>query len=124
MVRLFLADDMPAVREVLRLGLVHRRGFLVVGEAANGVDALRGIAALAPDVAILDVDMPGMSGLDVVRQLRLKGDATPVILCSSGESELADGLPGIVGRLRKPFALDRLIRAVDDAASVCMRMQA
>lgn len=125
MVRLFLADDMPAVREVLRYGLANGRGYLVVGEAANGVDALRGILALAPDVAVLDVAMPCMSGVEVVRQLRLAGNSTPVILCSSGESDMAaDQLPGIVGRLRKPFSLDRLIGVVDEAVNVGIRMQA
>ncbi|HYG60385.1 MAG TPA: response regulator [Symbiobacteriaceae bacterium] len=119
MVRLFLADDMPAVREVLRFGLANGMGHVVVGEAANGEDALAAIPALAPDVAILDVDMPGLNGVEVARRLRLQGDTTPIILCSSGESgQQGDLPPGVVDRLQKPFALERLAAAVDQAVAV------
>jgi CheY-like chemotaxis protein len=113
--RLFLADDMPAVRELLRRCL-SGAGVEVVGEAGSGPEALEQIEALRPDLVILDVVMPGMSGLDVVNSLRSRGIAAPVILCTA-EDEVADPLPpGVLGCLRKPLQLDRLVELVAAAA--------
>ncbi|HWH70549.1 MAG TPA: response regulator [Candidatus Sulfotelmatobacter sp.] len=120
MIRLFLADDMPAVREVMRIclhGAPDR--YQVVGEAGNGLDALDSIHRLQPDVIILDVDMPGMNGLDVVRELRGQGFGMPVILCSSWEGPTDSDLPqGVARCLRKPFPLGSLTEAVEAAAGV------
>lgn len=120
MIRLFVADDMPAVREVIRSGLAAAGGrFEVVGEAGDGCAALSAIATTAPDVIILDVEMPGMSGIDVVRALRESGNDVPVILCSSSEGPTESDLPGgVTDYLRKPFHFDSLTRAVELAASV------
>ncbi len=84
----------------------------VVGEAANGLDALEGILALKPDVAVLDVEMPGLTGLEVVRRLRDRGSRTPVILCSGGDTppeRLAEAACCI---LKKPVQFDELLRVV------------
>ncbi|HYF79181.1 MAG TPA: response regulator transcription factor [Symbiobacteriaceae bacterium] len=119
MIRLFVADDMPAVREVIRSGLAAAGEFEVVGEAGDGCTALSAIAETAPDVIILDVEMPGMNGLDVVRALRRSGNDVPVILCSSSEGPAESELPGgVTDYLRKPFHFDSLARAVALAASV------
>jgi CheY-like chemotaxis protein len=119
LIRVLLADDMPAVREIIRHGLLRGEGrYAVVGEAADGYGALTQIRSLAPDVAILDIHMPGLSGVDVVRELRRCGDETPVILCTSGEEEPLRPLPaGVVRCLRKPFRLDSLADAVEVAAA-------
>jgi CheY-like chemotaxis protein len=115
MMRLVLADDVPAVREVIRGMLVHAPGPCeVVGEAGTGPEALAQLIALAPDAAILDVNMPGMSGVEVVWALRLRGDRTPVILCS-GEALPASLPPGVVCQLRKPIRLEHLLEAVTTA---------
>lgn len=120
MIRLFLADDMPAVREVMRSCLaVAPDRYQVIGEAGDGLAALACIVELAPDVIILDVDMPGMNGLEVVRALRSQGIAQPVILCSSWESAGQLELPGgITHCLQKPFRFDSLTAAVDSAAAL------
>lgn len=122
-IRLFLADDMPAVREVMRLALEGVTSqYRVVGEAADGLSALAEIARLVPDVIILDVDMPGLGGLEVVRQLRSRGDATPVILCSSWEGRAAEQLPpGVTSCLQKPFPLEVLASAVAVAAGALVQ---
>lgn len=113
--RLVLADDMPAVREVIRGMLAYAPGGCeIVGEAGSGPEALAQLIALAPDAAILDVNMPGMSGVDVVHALRQRGDQTPIILCS-GEVMPATLPPGVVGQLRKPIRLERLLEAVTTA---------
>lgn len=122
LVRLFLADDMPAVREVMRFCLGAAAGrYQVVGEAGDGIAALACIIELAPDVVILDVDMPGMNGLEVVRELRSRGHDQPVILCSSWEGPDGHDLPaGITHCLQKPFRFESLTAAVESAAACLM----
>lgn len=119
MIRLFLADDMPAVREVMRSCLLLAPGrYQVVGEAGDGLAALASIPDLSPDVIVLDVDMPGMSGLEVARQLRDLGVAAPVVLCSSWEGHESRELPvGVTHCLRKPFRIETFTRAVESAAA-------
>ncbi|HWI65606.1 MAG TPA: response regulator transcription factor [Symbiobacteriaceae bacterium] len=120
MIRLFLADDMPAVREVMRTCLaVAPDRYQVIGEAGDGPAALACIVELVPDVIILDVDMPGMNGVEVVRALRSQGIDRPVILCSSWESAAHSDLPvGITHCLQKPFRFESLTAAVDSAAAI------
>ena len=73
-----IVDDEPIARNVLREGLESFPGIKVVGEAANGKDALQKIGRLKPDVVFLDLQMPVMSGFEVVRSL--SGPALPVIV--------------------------------------------
>jgi DNA-binding LytR/AlgR family response regulator len=68
--RVFIADDERPAREFLRSLLIEIGGCEIVGEADNGADAVEMIRTLKPDLAILDLKMPAMSGLEAVRQLR------------------------------------------------------
>lgn len=121
-IRLFLVDDVPAVREMLRVGLSARGDrFAVVGEAGNGRDALRGIRDLAPDVVLLDVEMPVMNGLELLDAMEREGIRASVVLCS-GKADLPEHLPGVVGRLNKPIRLDRLAETVELAVGRSMMM--
>jgi DNA-binding NarL/FixJ family response regulator len=79
-IRVVLADDHPIIRSGLRLSLATNREIEIVGEAGDGESALLKIRELAPDVAILDIDMPKLDGLTVVRQLRSLDLHTKVIL--------------------------------------------
>lgn len=67
--RALIVDDEPLARERLRLLLAEAGGLAVVGEASDGASALEQIAALAPDVVFLDIEMPGLGGFDVVELL-------------------------------------------------------
>src|SRR3989449_6114354 len=67
--RIFLADDHEIVRQGLRL-LLQREGFEVIGEAANGQDAIRLAAENCPDVAVLDYGMPLLNGIGAAREDR------------------------------------------------------
>jgi two-component system LytT family response regulator len=67
-IRTLIVDDEPLAREGLRLMLGTVRGVEVVGESSDGAAAIEAIGALAPDVVLLDVQMPGLSGFDVVEQ--------------------------------------------------------
>ena len=68
-IRIFLADDHPLVRMGLRHSL-SARGFIVVGEASDGYSAMEKISKQRPDITLLDLDMPGLSGIDVIRAFK------------------------------------------------------
>jgi DNA-binding NarL/FixJ family response regulator len=78
-IRLVIADDHPIVRQGLRQAIERDAGLQVLAEAGNGREALERIAALRPQVALLDIDMPGMDGFNVARQLRQQGIAVEII---------------------------------------------
>jgi CheY-like chemotaxis protein len=110
MKRVVLVDDLAAVRAVFRAFLAEAADrFSIVGEATTGVEALERITALQPDAVILDYAMPGLSGLDVVAEMRRRGQHTPVILCSSEVDLLTELPPGIVGYLKKPVLRDSFL---------------
>lgn len=81
-IRVLIVDDQELVRTGFRLFLDTQPGLEVVGEAADGDEALLGVVALQPDVALLDIRMPGLTGLEVCRRLRADGSApaTRVVL--------------------------------------------
>lgn len=79
-IRLLLADDHKLVRDGLRMLLRDMAGIEVVGDARDGLQALAGIEALRPDVALIDVTMPEMDGLTVVEQIRSRFPFTRAIV--------------------------------------------
>jgi DNA-binding NarL/FixJ family response regulator len=79
-IRIVLADDHPLVRTGLRLSLETNRGVEIIAEAGDGEAALSHIQKLAPDLAIVDVDMPKLDGLGVARQVRAHSLKTKIIL--------------------------------------------
>ena len=86
-IRIVIADDHPLVRDGLRRAIEAHANFTVVAEAGDGSTALDRIQSLNPDVAVLDVDMPVMSGFDVARALREKGLANAVIFLTIHREE-------------------------------------
>lgn len=82
-VRVFLVDDTATVRHILVGLLEQEAGVSVVGTASGGVEALRRLQHLKVDVLVLDVEMPGMSGLDVLPEVRKHWPELPVIIFSS-----------------------------------------
>lgn len=73
MIRILLADDHPIVREGLHAVLETQPDFEVVSECTNGEEALRQIAALHPDIVLLDLEMPLLDGVEVIRRLHQPG---------------------------------------------------
>jgi DNA-binding NarL/FixJ family response regulator len=67
----FIVDDVPVVREALRWIIEDEADLTVVGEAGNGLDAVHQAAELFPQVVILDVDLPGLDGYAVAKQLKM-----------------------------------------------------
>jgi CheY-like chemotaxis protein len=114
--RVLIVDDEPLVRAHLRR-LLELRGF-AVQDAANGESGLAAIEYSRPDLLVLDLTMPDMDGVEVVRRLRAAGISMPVVLCSGNlDYAVERGLePGMVqGILQKPFSTDELLAAIDRA---------
>jgi DNA-binding NarL/FixJ family response regulator len=80
-----IVDDHPSFRATARL-LLEADGYAVVGEAPDGTSALRQAAALAPDVVLLDVNLPDLDGFAVAERLTADGGGPAVVLCSSRDA--------------------------------------
>jgi two-component system response regulator MprA len=109
-VRILIVDDEPAVRDALQLAL-SCDGY-DVDSAVNGREALELVEFSCPDAVVLDVLMPQLSGLEVCRRLRTRGDRTPVLMLTARDavSDRVAGLDaGADDYLVKPFALDELL---------------
>lgn len=107
--RVLVVDDDRGVRQALRLGL-SVEGF-EVSEAADGPTALSSIEALLPAIVVLDVTMPGLSGVEVVRRVRAHGRTIPICMLSARD-EVDDRVAGLAAGaddyVVKPFSLAEL----------------
>ena len=115
MITTVLADDHPIVRQGLKALLEGQDGCRVVGEAADGLEALDQIARLRPQVAVIDLMMPGLGGLEVVRRAAQAAPETRLIVLSmhADESYVLEALRnGAVGYVLKATATGNLIEAV------------
>ena len=79
-IKLVIADDHHIFRKGILSIVSEDTGIEVTGEASNGYDALRLITEINPDIAILDIDMPGLSGLDVARKVKAQKLATKIVI--------------------------------------------
>jgi len=116
-VRILLVDDHPIVRQGLRTLLQAEAGFTVVGEASNGLEALRLIEYYKPDVLVVDLMMPGVSGLEVVHQTTQLSPQTRVIVLSmhSDEAYVLEALKsGAMGYVLKEANPTDLIQGVHE----------
>jgi two-component system LytT family response regulator len=111
-----IVDDEPIARKVLREGLESIRGVQIVGEAEDGAMALAKIGREHPDLVLLDLQMPTMGGLEVVRRLK-HGKHMPVIVVVTAHDEHALHAfeAGAIDYLLKPVRQERLSEAVDRA---------
>jgi DNA-binding NarL/FixJ family response regulator len=87
MVRILLADDHDIVRRGLREQLSQHEGWEICGEAANGREAVRMASKLEPDVAVIDLSMPELNGLEATRQIRRELPNTEVLIFTMHETE-------------------------------------
>lgn len=114
-VRVLIADDHAVLRAGLTKLLNAEPDIEIVGEAANGNEALARTAELKPDVLLLDLTMPGMGGIDVVRNLKIKGQSVSVLILTMHEDEgyLREALKaGVLGYIPKKAADSELISAI------------
>ena len=118
--RILVADDHELVRRGIRGLLRARRGWKVIGEAANGREAVEKTATLKPDVAILDISMPDLDGLMAARQIRETSPMTKVVVLTMHESDqmvrrVLD--TGALAYVLKSDLATHLVRAVKDVSA-------
>lgn len=118
MIRLLIVDDHEMVREGLKAILVAEPDFSIVGEAANAEQALELIERLRPDIALLDIRLPGVSGIEVCRTITECYPKTAVIILTTFTDEnlvaqcVQAGARGFIVKDIERFDLKRAIRAV------------
>lgn len=113
--RVLIADDEPIAREILREHMESIPGLELVGEASTGPESISRILDLHPEVVLLDLQMPELDGLSVVR--RLSGDRAPLIIFVTAYEHhaLAAFEVGAVDYLLKPVRRERLAKALEKA---------
>ncbi len=119
MIRLLIVDDHPVVRDGLSGMFAPDPGFEVLGEAADGDEAIRLAQELEPDVILMDLRMPGMDGLAAITELTRIGSPARVLVLTTYDTD-SDVVPaieaGATGYLLKDAPRDELLRAVRAAA--------
>ncbi|MEU5631189.1 response regulator [Streptomyces rishiriensis] len=119
LITLLIVDDHPVVRDGLRGMFESAPGFRVVGEAANGVEALSAAATADPDVILMDLRMPGGAGVDAIRELTRRRARAKILVLTTYDTD-SDTLPaieaGATGYLLKDAPRDELFTAVRAAA--------
>src|ERR1700730_10126290 len=113
-----IVDDEPIARRVLREELELLPGVLVVGEAGDGKEALQKIAKLRPDVVFLDLQMPVMSGFEVVRSLSDPPLPVIVVVTAFDQHAIEAFEAGAIDYLLKPVSEARLRTAVERARNL------
>jgi len=114
-IRLLIVDDHPVVRDGLRGIFAGDAGFEVVGEAANGAEAVARVERLRPDVVLMDLRMPEMGGVEAIARLREVAPAVRVLVLTTYDTD-QDVLPaieaGATSYLLKDTPREDLVRAV------------
>lgn len=118
-IKVMVVDDHRVVRAGLVAFLKQSPGLLIVGEAGNGEEALAAVAALQPDVVLMDMQMPVMNGVEATRQIRSRWPRTEVlVLTTYDDDELIWGglQAGAKGYLLKDAPPEELIRGIETVA--------
>lgn len=118
--RILIADDHPVVRKGVRAILESHPGYTVSGEAKNGADAVRQALESKPDVVILDITMPVLSGIEAAKQILQKRPDLPIIILSIHDSRTLEESAkeiGIRGYVTKTRTTEELVIAVEAVTS-------
>lgn len=119
-IRLIIADDHPIVRQGLRQVIEREADLKVLAEADNGLMALEQIVAFQPEVAVLDLDMPQMDGLELLRVLRERGLTVAVIMLTVHREEAFFNRAlelGAQGYMLKDSALPDIVNGIRSVAA-------
>src|SRR5213082_3334676 len=117
--RVLIVDDHDLFRSGLRNLLEEEQGVVVVGEAAGGAEAVRIVRELAPDVVVMDLNMPGMGGVDATRHITGIAPLTRVVMLtiSEDDSDVMDAiLAGACGYLLKDSSIQDLMTGIKAAS--------
>ncbi len=118
-------DDDTIIRETLRI-LLRGNGFEVVGEAGNGIKAMEMVRKHKPAIVLLDISMPGTSGLEVLQEIRENFPQTNVIMISgeaSQETVKTAIEKGAIGYIVKPFKIANVVENLQRAIKVGLARQ-
>lgn len=118
-VRIVIADDHPMFREGLRDAIRHDTAYAVIGEAANGEEAYEMLLRLRPEIAILDVEMPKASGLDVARRVYEESLPVSVIILTMYEEYAFFNTAidaGVKGYILKESAVSDILQGISKVA--------
>ncbi|HHZ04276.1 MULTISPECIES: response regulator transcription factor [Acetomicrobium] len=119
-IKVVLADDHPLTREGFKSYLENRENIKLVGEASDGESALKVIRDQLPDVALIDIRMPGIDGVTLVRQIRQEELKVACLMLTSYDAQqyvLASLRAGAKGYILKTASPEELLRAIEIVAS-------
>ena len=119
-IRILLCDDQPVIRSRVCEALAERPDIQVVGEATGGLAAVAMASELLPDLVLMDVVMPGLSGIEATRQIRAAAPDVKVLAFSAGaEQQTVDEMfsAGAQGFLVKDGDSEELVRAIRSVAA-------
>jgi two-component system, NarL family, invasion response regulator UvrY len=117
-ISILLVDDHPVVRQGYRRVLEHQSDFHVVAEADNAASAYNAFKQHSPDIVVLDISMPGASGLEAIRNIRLRNSHAHILVFSMHSEALLvkaafdAGAGGYVTKSNEPAVLIRAVRSV------------
>ena len=121
MIRLVLVDDQPGVRQGLRMWLSLEPDLTVVGEASNGREAIALVQQLAPDVVLMDVEMPEMDGIEAAAAMRVSIPQSAVVMLSihdDGATRARAHASGAAAFVTKNGAFEDLVATIRQAAEL------
>ena len=121
MIRVLLVDDQPAVRRGLRVRFHLEPDMQVVGEASTGSEALTLVQELKPDVVLMDIEMPGMDGIEVTAALQTAVPQSAVVILSihtDRQTRIRAQAAGAVAFVEKRGTTDTLLTAIRQAAGL------
>jgi DNA-binding NarL/FixJ family response regulator len=114
--RIFVADDHDIVREGVKSLLLARPDWIICGEANNGKDAVSGVRETGPDIAVLDISMPVLTGLEAAKQISQTDPEVRILIFTMHDSKSlikATQQAGALGLVLKSFAARDLVRAIE-----------
>ncbi len=123
-IRILLADDHPLLREAMRNAFERRKDMEVVGEAGDGEEAVKICSELKPDIVIMDIVMPKLSGIEATKQIRKISPATAVMILTAYDDDryviglLEAGAAGYLLKSARSQVLVEAVRAVHAGESV------
>lgn len=122
-IRVALADDDQGMRTIMRKMIAKVEGFSLVGEADNGLDLMKLVEEKHPQVVFLDVEMPGMTGVECARIIQDTDPATVLIFATAHDQYMGDAFEVYAfDYLLKPFKVDRVIKTLERARDRIARL--
>jgi two-component system, LytTR family, response regulator len=116
---LLIVDHEPLARSALASLCEHHAGVQVIGEADSGIAAINAVEELRPDVMLLDVELPDMSGFDVLRATRCEARPLAIMVSACTERETRTFNAGVIDYLVKPIRAARFAESIDRARQRC-----